>query len=465
MKKRLALIAALLVFLGAGIWLFTTGRSGMDIRTSIVLASVYAALALAAPAALERDWRSIPPLALYGVMIGALGITFAVVVAAFIAVLILVVALFAGEREAEGKREEKDTENVLQEGSGILLKSGDAVYFQLFRGRDKIYLVSLGCFYYKFNPERAIRAESDAPRGEGDLVFGPNDLRAVNLYPDGTLRFLTARSVPKRARQDARFEVLPPKSAEDVAAYLAGFPVDVRRVTGYRPSERAVRGVRNVTCAICTAGGLGAALWMHTAAPGRPLVGLTIAASLAAYALYCVFGDVKPSGKNGISWNLAMSVWDFTLLPLMYHAKADFNFDSLAQFILPFAILGGGALLLFFAFNARRRTKNFVNTLALILMFCAYAVGPLNYALDDGSRLFQRTGTVVDKYIHDEDEPAVFMGYFLYVEADGDYSFLRIPRDIYDTVETDGLVSVVTHYGPLGIDYTEVLPYDQGDGK
>ena len=227
MKKRFTITTAL-TLIGAGAALiYADLHLGLPHETAITLASVYGALGFASLGILERDWRSALILALCGVMVGAFGPTYIVVLVAIPAIFFMLAALLQGRVKQPKEKEPAKPDLELPDGGGILLKTSDAVYFQLFRGQEQIYLIALGSVYYHFNPSRVIRTEDEYQRADGDLVFKPNEMRAINVYPDGSLRILPDKSLRKRARQDERFVVKSPMTVDDVCQYLKEYPVNV----------------------------------------------------------------------------------------------------------------------------------------------------------------------------------------------------------------------------------------------
>ena len=205
---------------------------------------------------------------------------------------------------------------------------------------------------------------------------------------------------------------------------------------------------------------------MHTGELNKLLIGLNVILPMLAFGLFCAFGYAVSKKEKNNSWDITSSGWYFSTLPLMIHSRRNFNFDSFEQSILPFLLPAGCAFLLCFAFNARNRPKeigNFIRLVMSVITFCAFAVGPLNFILDNGSRVFVRPGIVVSQT--PSDDPAPFDTHYLFVDAEDGYHFLKVSREIYDAVEVDDAVTVQTHTGPLGIDYTDILVPSEGEGQ
>ena len=113
-----------------------------SMRLITILGCAYAVLGYGAYGALsahgEKKWREITSMVLLGFITNGISWFIAVVSIVFSAGKIL---LTTDEEEAAKNRLNSIK---LPQGNGILIKTNDSAYYQLFRGRDRLYLVFLG---------------------------------------------------------------------------------------------------------------------------------------------------------------------------------------------------------------------------------------------------------------------------------------------------------------------------------
>lgn len=443
MKKRIKIFVSLAFLVGGIAMAVVIFKCNPRPWLQTLFGCLYAASGLGAHAAFvtrnSKGWQRIALVSLLGIILTGRGW--------FFSTMLVVVSFCAVLYRALLGPDEEESDNIdieLPPGSGFLLKSTDNNYFQLLRGRDQLCLVYLGSRYYPY-ANRVIRSEDDYESGEMDRAIPFDRIRAIRILRGDILRI--------RCRHGGRFFARPPATVDDVAAYLLGLPVSVRRLPAPRLPTSGARA-QNVLFAISFASGLCAAAWMYLDAPVRLLATVNTIFFAISFALFCVFFDFLESEeaqRKGIEGGLG---WIFPLIPFLFHFVRDHNFHSFSQFIAPVGILAGCMLLVFLVRNARRRPWGMtLEVLFIAIISSVLIVGNLNILLDDGASSDEKTAIVQNRESHLDEDRSDPYELRLGAPVEGKWN---VSQDVYEAVTMGEEVLVVTRTGIFGIDYTVV---------
>ncbi len=452
MKKYIVFTAFIILILAiGGALLYADHTLVIPRQTGILITSIYGALGSAVFGSAVLGWRFALPTALYGAMVSGFDFITAVIISTILMILAVVAFVMKGVNLKESVNQAQ-VPITLPVGCGILLKSNDSYYYQLFRGRERLYLMMLGSEYTNFDPTHALQSEEDFQRSEIDYVFEANEIRAINLYVDDSIRILSLHHLGKRLKNSERLALQAPETTSDVEAYLSGFPVPTRRVIPYQPSKEVSRAVSNVSVVLSTAGGLFTLLWIYSDVPNKLLAGMNAFIPLIALLLYCVFQQDVALEKDK-SNDAILPIWFLAIFTLQLHSWDD-PFMTLSQALLVFPIFAACVFLLYFTFQRNRRIKNTLVTLVSVIPFLWFSMFQLNYALDDGSRVVQHSG-VVTWYAAGESFGNVQRQYYSIETDEGDH-FYSVPGTVFDAIGKGDAVLLEIHTGFFGIDYPEV---------
>jgi hypothetical protein len=301
-----------------------------------------------------------------------------------------------------------------------------------------------------------------------DRAIPFNKIRAIRIEHDGALHI--------RGRKGGRFFAQPPETAGEIAKYFEGLPVAVKRPPAPRSPRSGAQTLKNIFFTLSLASGLCAAAWMYLDAPATVLATVNFAIIAISFISFCLYYDAANSDKADQLAQSATVGLLFPFFPLIFHFFRDYNFISPAQFVAPAAILAASAFLLFLIINAHRRAWS--TAIALFLLAVPYSVlfvGNYNVLWDDGARAHEQTAIVREKDWHfdgDRSDPyELTVGVPSEVEGSvarmisreiGEFS---VSKEIFDAVEVGDEVLVVTRTGIFGIDYTDVILKEEGEGQ
>ena len=352
--KRLALLAVVV----SGIVIIIVSFLPADPQLLLTLACVYIAMVFGMIGWVQKNPKMGIILAFNGLVLIAFGVDQATALCMGSAIAMI-------RRKASDSEMESDENDepgfALPNQCGLLIKNSNGDYFQVFRGRDQLFVVSLGSRFLGLTPERAIRSEDEFTRAEGDRSIPLYDIRSIGLKQDGRLRIRVHRF--KRGISAKAY-----MSASDIAAYFSGLPyeADVRNET-IPASEEQRTALNNVLFAIAVLGGLCAATWIIFDVPYKIFAVLNLMILAITIVLDCrLHNDVTKTKKTDNFLNYSIT---FTSIALIIHLINHFNFVSLVQFILPTVILAAGVIMILFALNPRVKPGQFMDLPSVLFSF------------------------------------------------------------------------------------------------
>ena len=395
-------------------------------------------------------------------------------VAAYFGLLYMFQALEKRKRDSgraetkEGSEKPDDARrNANRSASSFMVKAfGDTLY-QLFRGRERLYIVRLG---YEAEPNSALMIASEEAftpaRGNESISLG--DILEVRANPGRAIR----PSLRIRARgRTRRFVFLEFTSREEVERYFEGLPVRIVE-TGLRshaeepePTEEQKRRFvpyRRISVALAIAGGVCAALWLFTSGENKLFEALILALPVVAFLTYCAhfqaLQPIKVGERSGyVYWSCAIP-----LMALLVKNLHDFEIGEPLKAALPATMIVLPAVAIFAAFVWGRKPElnRVLSVLMCVAFFSTLAAVRLNSLLDDGTRVTFRDVTVDYKNVdRDVLRPTRFL---LHFSDKGEFHKIRAPRELYDALEEGDKVTIVTRTGSLGIPYSFAQPISSG---
>ncbi len=381
----------------------------------------------------EENWRSFVAGALFGILLVGFDWMFA---------LFFIVAGF-GKMLLSTEEDPVDTAVIqLPPDSGLALLSSDHVYYQIFRGQDRLYLVYLGSRNYTPDVSRALQSEDDYKPDEMDRIIPFRKIRAIQIESDGSLRI--------RSRRGGEFAVLTPATPETAAAYLEGLPCG-KASSDAEAHKPATKAQKNASFAILLGCELTAIAWTFWDTPATLLAAFNLFMIVFSFGFFCLFHRAFASSDEIES--LSLIGWLVSSIPFFLHFYA-YNFVSFPQFITPVLILAACALLLFFAFNVRNLSwGKLIASILVAVPISLFVIGNFNVLLDGSTRAEVQTATVQTKPWHDGflnfDPCSLRLG-------DPFNRSLKVTQDVYNTVDEGYEVEVVTYAGAFGVDYLAV---------
>jgi hypothetical protein len=351
--------------------------------------------------------------------------------------------------------------------NSLLVRAFGYTLYQLFRGREALYVVRLGV-EAEANSALEIASEEAFTPARGNEIIPLGDILEVRANPGRAFNpFLRIRA----RRRTRRFTFLEYTRREEVERFFEGLPVRIlenglrSRTEEPEPTDeqkRQFEPYRKISIALAVAGALSAALWLFTGGDNKLLEALNPALPVAAFLTYCAhFQALKPI-KSGVRADFVYMSWGIPATALLTKCYFDFDISDPWSAAAPAALIALPAIALFAAFvwGGKPELNRVLSVLLCIVLFSALAVFRLNSLLDDGTQATFRTITVDYKSV---DRNAFLPTRFLLnFHGKGEFDMIRAPRELYDALEDGDKVSIVTRTGALGIPYSFVQSLSGG---
>ncbi len=389
------------------------------------------------------------------------------------------------QEEAEaGKEREEENKFKASIGFGeksLLLLSGAGGMYQLVKGADSIYFLRIGGLLSENESERFrtdLSDESSLLNTKRDFCVALKDITSIKckygrilgppMYNSGELKIYTNRKTYVYAVLDN----LPKKRLE---AFFEGLPFSIKEKRPVVPAPRLMAkekavlpGLKKACLALTIASVITAALfffYIPDLTAYRVLSAFCMLIPAFTFALYIKYNKLLSieDKKEPIFKKTSVNVSLPMLVPsamLAIRTLYDFNVTGWVRLIIWSAAIAAAVLFAFFKFTKEYKRKKTVLSIIIlsVLFYTPSAVMQVNCLYDNSAPVIY-SSALLDKHMTKGNRGGMY--YYFNVEMkDGEQRHIKVGRDLYETYDEGGLVTVVEQEGLLGVSYAYIGEYE-----